>query len=291
MANTPVSHRAVLVALNQRAWKGAATDREVAAQAEINAGAEMGTMTVIKQLAPKHLIAPINTIKRLGREEHYKMTVPGLFRGQALLATRMFETYMLTQGEIKEQFYHAVDAFDRVYPSIISKAKVKLGSAFRDRDFPTNIKGYFGYDIQSAPVPEVNDWRLDGVAPKDVANLRSEVEDSVKKMYADATQTMFERARDMLESIARQAKNYSTDAPGAMLRDATIEQMREIAGLVCDMNITGDPLLDKIGREMVRDFADLQGTELRKSAELRSDIANKAQKILAKLSPVKRIAA
>ena len=75
-----------------------------------------------------------------------------------------------------------------------------------------------------------------------------------------------------------------------MLRDRPSTD-QEIAGLVCDMNITGDPLLDKIGREMVRDFADLQGTELRKSAELRTDIANKAQKILAKLSPVKRIAA
>ena len=83
MANTPLSHRAMLIALNQRAWKGTATDREVAAQAEINAAAEQGTMTVIKQLTPKYLIQPIKSIMTLGRQEHYKMTVPGLFRGQA----------------------------------------------------------------------------------------------------------------------------------------------------------------------------------------------------------------
>jgi hypothetical protein len=291
MANTPISHRAMLVALNQRAWKGAASDREVAAQAELSAGAEMGTMTVIKQLAPKHLIQPINTIKRLGREEHYKMTVPGLFRGQALLPTKMFETYMLTQSEIKDQFFKAVDAFDKVYPSIVTKAKVKLGTAFRERDFPTNIKSLFGYDIQTAPVPEVNDWRLDGVAPADVANLRSEVEDSVRKMYHDATMTMFERARDMLENMIRQAKGFNPKHPGATLGDPTIEQIKELASLFCDMNITGDPTLDKIGKEMLRDFADLQGSEIRKSAEMRTDIATKAAKILAKMSTTKRIAA
>ena len=289
----PVSHRAILVALNQRAWKGSATDREVAAQAELSAGAEMGTMTVIKQLTPKYLIQPINTIKTFGRTEHYKMTVPGLFRGQALLPTKMLETYLLTQGEIRDQFFDAVAQFVTAYPEVREKAKRKLGTSFKERDFPsaTAIRTYFDYSMQTAPVPEVNDWRLDGVTEQDVAELRGEVEDSVKTMYAEATKTMFERAKTALENIARQAANYTTDAPGAMLRDATIEQMKDIAGIVCDMNITGDPLLDKIGKEMLRDFADLQGTELRKSPEMRKDIASKAQKILSKMVPVKRVAA
>jgi hypothetical protein len=293
MSRTPVSHRAMLVSLNQRAWKGSATDREVAAQAELSAGAEMGTMTVIKQLTPKYLIQPINTIKTLGRQEHYKLTVPGLFRGQALLPTKLFETYMLGQGEIKEQFFAAVDKFVAVYPEVREKARHQLGTSFKERDFPssTAIKGFFDYQIQAAPVPEVSDWRLDGVTEQDISELRGEVEDSVKSMYAEATKTMFNRAKEMLESIARQAKNYSTDAPGAMLRDATIEQMKDIASLVCDMNITNDPLLDRIGKEMLRDFADIQGTELRKSADLRKDIASKAQKILNKMVPVKRVAA
>jgi hypothetical protein len=293
MTKAPMSHRAMLVSLNQRAWKGSATDREVAAQAELHAGADMGTMTVIKQLTPKYLIQPINTIKTLGRNEHYKLTMPGLFRGQALLPTKLFETYMMTQNEIAEQFFAAVDNFIKAYPGVRDKAKVHLGTSFKERDFPsvTAIRTFFDYAIQAAPVPEVGDWRLEDISGQDVSELRGEVEDSVKRMYQDATKTVMERAKTMLESMARQAKNYSTDAPGAMLRDATIEQMKDIAALVCDMNITNDPMLDRIGKELLRDFADLSGSELRKSAEMRKDIAGKAQKILDKMVAVKRIAA
>jgi hypothetical protein len=293
MANTPLSHRAMLIALNQRAWKGTATDREVAAQAEMNAAAEQGTMTVIKQLTPKHLIQPIKSIMTLGRQEHYKMTVPGLFRGQALLSTALFEEYMLTQQEIKDQFMKAVDDFVGIYPSIRDKAKTKLGTAYKDRDFPSasQIKSYFDYSVQPSPVPEVNDWRLDGVDPKDVEGLRNEVEDSVREMYNEATRTIYDRAKEALEKLYSQATNYSTDAPGAMLRDASIEGIKEISGLVCSMNVTGDPLLDKIGKEMFKKFHDLDASELRRSADQRKDIATKAQAILAKMVTVKRVAA
>lgn len=293
MANNPISHRAVMVVLNQRAWKGKAVDREVAAQAEINANAEQGTMTVIKELTPKYLIQPIKTIQQLGRGEHYKMTIPGMFRGQAILPTKRFEEYMMTQQELSERFFAAVDDFIEIYPSIRDKAKNKLGTSYKERDFPstTSIKSYFDYKVQTGPIPDVSDWRLEGVEASDMSVLRAEVEGDVKAMYADATQTMFERAREMLENFYRQAKNYNVQAPGAMLRDATIEQMQEFAAHVCDMNITRDPLLEKVGKELLKDFVDLKGVELRKSADMRTDIANKAEAILKKLSPVKRIAA
>ena len=86
----------------------------------------------------------------------------------------MFEEYMLTQQEIKDQFIRAVNDFAGIYPSIREKAKAKLGTAYKDRDFPSDhrIKSYFDYSVQPSPVPEVNDWRLDGVDPKDIEGLR-----------------------------------------------------------------------------------------------------------------------
>lgn len=294
MANkAPISHRAVMVHLNQRAWKGRATDREVAAQAEINSNAEHGTMTVIKELTPKHIIQPIKTIQTLGRQEHYKKTIPGIFRGQAILPTKLFEDYMIEQQEFADQFFAAVEKFIDVYPETKDRAKIKLGTSYKERDFPSvhTIRSYFDYKVIPGPIPEVADIRLEGVSATNTATFHNEVAEGVKEMYAEATKTMFERARNQLENLHRQAMNYNTNAPGAMLRDATIDQMREFAEMVCDMNITNDPLLEKVGREMLKDFADLQGVELRKSAEMRTDIADKAKRILDRMSPVKRVAA
>lgn len=290
---SPISHRAVLVTLSQRMWKGKAIDREIAAQAELSAGAEQGTMTVIKKLTPEYLISPIQKVARLGRDEHYRMTVPGLITGQHLLATALFETYMLAQGAIKEQFTEAVSDFIAAYPSIRERAKTqRLGSAYKERDFPSvqSISSYFDYSYFPSPVPDVSDWRLDGVEPQHVTELRKEVEESVATMYRDATRTVFERAREMLESLVRQAKNYSLDAPGAMLRDATIDQIKEISSLVCSMNITGDPLLDEIGTRMLKEFADLSGKELRANADSRKAVMHSAQKLLAKMVAAKKAA-
>jgi len=288
----PLSHRAVLVTLNQRAWKGKAADRELAAQTEMNSNAESGSMTVIKELTPKHIIQPIRDILRIGRQEHYKMTSPGLLRGQHLLPTSMFETYMMVQGEMGDQFFHAVNDFLGVYPDIRSKARVRFGTAFKERDFPDTerMREYFGYNFYPSPVPEVSDWRLDGVDPKEIADMKATINDSVEEMFREAATALYERVRESMENLMRQAKNWSAKAPGAMLRDPTIDMVKELSEMVCDMNVTNDPVLDKIGKEMLKEFANLSGHELRRDADLRDKTAKAAQRILNKMVAQKKAA-
>ena len=57
------------------------------------------------------------------------------------------------------------------------------------------------------------------------------------------------------------------------------------------MNVTNDPVLEKVGRTMLKEFADLNGHELRRSAELRDSTAKMAQSILAKMVAAKKHAA
>ena len=283
-----LSHRAMLMTFTQRAWKGKATDRAVAAQAEVANAAEQGTMTVIKELTPKHLIQPIKTIMTLGRNEHYKMTLPGLVRGQHLLPTAMFEQYMLTQREIKTQFFDVVEKFINVYPGIIEKAESRFGNAFRKSDFPTvnSIRSYFDYSYTPSPVPEASDWRIEGDGI-DAEALRAEVTDSVNDMYRKATEELMGQCKDWLTKIELQTKHYSTDAPGAMLRDAMLENMNDFVSIVRDMNITGDPKLAKIAEEM-QQFADLSGPELRRDEKHRKQLSVAAGNILKKLNGEKK---
>lgn len=275
----------MMVSLTIRHWKATAVDRDVASKAEADHDADNGTMTVIKKLAPKHMIADIGHCVTLGRAEHYKLTVPGLVVGQRLLATALFETYAMTHRTIKDEYERRVENFLDVYPRLIKEAPDRLGGSFKATDFPAVgvIRSLFEYTYKFSPVPDGKDWRLEGIGLEDVESLRGEIEDSVGNMYRTATEAIYERAKTVLGDLARQAENYSLDAPGAMLRDATIENMREIANLVCSMNVTNDPTLDKVGKEMVKQFETMDGAELRKSAERRVDVASKAHALLNKL--------
>lgn len=284
---TDVTHRAMLASLTQRAWKATATDREVAMQAEQNADAETGTMRVIKELTPKQYIKPIHTIMTIGYTEHRSMTVPGFIRGQYLLATAVFDRYCQVHALVRDQFNEAVENFCNFYPNILDAAPKRLGKAFRENDFPTKhqIKGFFEYSIQFAPIPQISDWRLEGLSDQDTEKLRQEVEQNVKAMYATATQEVFDRARVILEKIVSQSQAYTGKFGGsAVLRDATIENLKEISELVCSMNISDDPLLAKIGQDMVNEFSNVKGAEIRKNAKVREDVMAAAQRILAKMN-------
>jgi hypothetical protein len=288
--NRNLNHRAMLAVLNRRVWQAATIDHEIAEQAERDTGAEHGSMKVIKALVPPETISGIRRIAQIGYDEHIRMTVPSFIRGQSLLCTAAHERYLSIQSEVRDSFDDAVRKFTKEYPSIIAAAPKRLKGAFKEGDFPTvsAIPTYFEYKVQFFPVPTVEDWRIEGLADEDMEQHRIEAEAAIKAMYDNATRQVFERAKTVLENIARQAKDY-TGGPGAsLLRNATIDNLKEVAELVSMMNVSQDPLLYQIGKEMVEHFSTLEGEELRKSAQMRKDVASAAASIMKRFATIKQ---
>lgn len=276
------SNNAVLVSLNQRAWKATATDRDIASQAEEANEAETGVISVIKKLTPNHYISPIKSIMAIGRTEHYRMTSPGLTRGLHLLAAPMMQRYTMIQSEVQDQFVLAVNRFVSIYPSILEMAPDRLGKAFKEEDFPTaaQIKTFFEYKIKLVPVPDLNDWRLDGLTNEDTDQIRSDIENDVRSMFNTATRELYDKARSVLEKVANQAKEYKGGPGSSTLRDATIDSLKEMAELIPLMNVTNDPVLFDIGKEMTDNFTNIVGSDLRKNEEMRHDLGATIGRIL-----------
>lgn len=285
-----LSHRAMLASLTRRIWQAATVDRDIAEQAEQRTGAEQGTLKVIKELAPKEYISPIRRVADIGYAEHIRMTVPGFARGQNLLCTATHERYCRVHVEIRDAFDDHVKSFEGIYPEIIDSAPKRLKKAYKRGDFPTpsEISSYFEYKVQFFPVPSVEDWRVEGLSDGDMAQHRKDAEEAIQGMYNNATRQVFERARVVLEKIAQQAKDY-TGGPGAsLLRDATVENLKEVSELVSMMNISQDQSLYKIGKEMVEHFSNIDGPELRKSAKMREDVVTAATKIMKRIPNIKQ---
>ncbi len=277
-----ISHRCMLVSLSRRVWQAATTDRDLAEQAESDAGAEHGTLKVVKALAPKEYLEPIRRISDYGYVEHRRMTVPGFLRGQDLLATKTFDQYVEVQGLIRNKFHETVNDFKSVYPALLKSAPARLKGAYKKADFPTvdEIDHYFDYTVNFFPVPSIDDWRIDGLQDDQREKLRIEADQKVAEMYNAATRTVFERARKTLENIKNQAENYVGGPGASLLRDATIENLKEISELVQMMNITNDPELNQVGKDMVAEFGNLEGHELRRNERMRTDVATAASRIL-----------
>lgn len=281
-----LANKSMFVSLHQRVWTAHKVDRNLAEMVEEETKAEQNTFRVLKQLVPNAYLIPINRIAILGRNEHQRLTLPGLVKGQQLLATKAYEEYSLIQGDLKEEFWRAVDQFSEVYPKIIEKAPGRLGDAFKASDYPDpkNIREYFDYKIRFSPVPSGENWFMDDLDGEAIEELRNEVENQKNELFRAATQDLMERTKEILEKLAKQATEYQKGQRGAMLRDVTINAVKDMAHLVSTMNITEDPKLTVIGKEMVQEFADLDAKELRENDEARSKIADITKRILGRMA-------
>lgn len=278
--------KAVLVSLTRRMWTAHTVDRDISEEIEKRTEAEQGTMKVIKELAPKAFTAPIRRIADYGYVEHCRMTVPGFVRGQNILSSALFDRYTEIQSEVRGTFESVVRDFIDIYPDIVNEAPRRLGSAFNRDDFPTQdqMRSYFDYRIRFYPVPIINDWRLDGVTEQENERIREGLRDEVRETFTAATLEIYDRAKEVLQKIIDQAKNYQGGPGASLLRDATIQNLKEVASLIPSMNIIGDPKLNEIGYEMIDHFCNIEAAELRKSEKMRDDVASAAKRILAKIN-------
>lgn len=280
--------RAMIAALSRRVWEAAVTDRDIASQAEAINEAAPRTLKVIKTLIPKELLMPIRRIADLGYAEHVKRTVPGLMRGQHLLATAMFEEYCLIQSAIKDRFWVKVNEAQELYPEFITDARKTLGKAFKEEDFPSvrQFRKLFDYDVKFLPVPKIDDWRLTGIGGGDMEKVRSDAEEHVRAMFNNATKELFTRAHDVLAQFVGQLKSHGT--PGHGLKPATLEGLKEVSGLLVRMNVTDDEELNRLGYEMIESFMDCEIEKLRTDEQLRSGMAAKVDVLLKRMKDGKQ---
>jgi len=276
----------MFASLNISIWQASVTDRAVAMRAEIEHDAENRTIKATKRLVPPQYLIPIKRIAQLGRDRHKQLTLPGLQEGMQLLATKLFDDYAMIQSQIKDSFFEEVKRFEDIYPSIIEKAPARLGKTFRPEDFPApeKIASFFSYDVRFHRVPDSGNWLLDDVDMEDMDRLRNEVETENNNLYREASRELFDRGRKALENLFDQATNFKEgQSNGAILRDATLNSVKEMAYLISAMNITGDPVLDVVSKEMQEKFIHLESKTLRNDAKERASIADIAKQLLGKM--------
>jgi len=277
-----LADKAVQVELHTRAWTAIATDREIASKTENEYEAEKGTLRVLKELTPKSYMQQIHRIRTYGRNEHYRITVPGLARNQHILPTSLVEEYVMVQQAIKDEFFRAVDNFCEEYPSILKAAPDRLKGAYKEGDFPTEaqIRNYFEYRHRMFPLPQTSDWRLEGVPQDMTVELRNEVEDEVRSMYHRAAEELYDRVRETMENIAKQAENYNQKSS---LKAVTINNLKEFANLLPNLNVMDDPILKQVAKEMQDEFMTLDVGSLKENEDERTALADRARSVIARL--------
>lgn len=268
---------AMLVELTIRQWTARKHDKKVSGEVDQTHGAQ-NAGRYSKYLIPKTALADIAARASAMREYHYRRTLPWGQNGQRILPAAIFLDYRKTILELKALFDRRVDMFVNDYPRLVHGARVTLGTLYDPSEYPaaSDIKGHFGVDLEIFQVPTSGDFRVE-VADTVRNELQAESEAAIQQRLGSATKACYVRVREVLERM----KNQCT-VERSRITEALVEDVRDLTQVMDDLNITKDPELSRITRE-IRDGLVFQVDDLRKSPTLRKEANDRASAILESL--------
>jgi len=269
-----LTEKSLLVNLVICQWSARKHDKSVTKEVNENHGSkDAGRFNKI--LVDKKHLEPLQKIATRAREFHYENTLPWGDNGDRLLPTDNYFEYTARVARFKNEWETEVNNFERNYPAMIDEARINLNGLFNEKDYPRHITDRFDIKASFMPVPDAEDIRVN-LSQGEVETLRRNVGEELQNRLAEATKEIFGRMHDVL------AKMYARlSEKDAIFKDSLFENVKDLVGLLPRLNITGDPAISELCKDMEQLYIDPQ--RVRNSKKLREEKAEEVDQILKKM--------
>ena len=277
-----VSARAMLVSLSISTWSARKFDRKTSKEVNETHAADLNASRVnLHLLAGADAHADVVKRAALARTESYQQTLPWADEGWRLLPPANYMSYAEAMRKERSAFDGALATFLDAYPTLRETARQKLGTLYREEDFPTveNVSSKFGWSIDFSPVPSGGDLRLE--LPADTLSaLEASVESRVETATKAAMRDAWARLKEAVTRIQKACE------PDGIVRSNVIEHAHEIVNVLGRLNVSHDVALDTMCRTVEVELIGIAPDDLRSDALLRADTARRAADILAVMSGI-----
>lgn len=288
-----LSERAILVTLHTGAWTGSLVDREVTEEvSEANNADKTGAGRYSKQIVAGRFLSTVNSKVSQIRRTHFALSLPWEDNGARILATRGYENYCQQIRRGRLAIEAAAREFVKGMDVYIDEAKTRLGDMFDASDYPEadEIRERFYVRFDTDKVPESGDFRA-SLTKDQVKAVVTEIEGRTKERIESAMHNCFERVAEVTGKMAEKLRDFEP-ATGkgkgqrgkAAFRATLVYNVKELAELLPDLNITGDKRLDQLQRDLLKLCdPDMPPEVLRIDAKARKKVADEADRIFKKV--------
>lgn len=281
MATTSnLSNKAMLVSLSISYWTGKASDERVIDEISKKHSAEKNAHEYHKLLVDPAAINAVKAARSRARTYHFDKTLPWIDGGTRILPSALYFEYSKAMHDFKGEYETAVAAFLKSYSKLKGEARKRLGSLYRDEDYPRpeTLIRKFGWSMDVFPIPDKADWRVD-LGGKAEAEIKKQIDDRIKAATEVAVRDLWNRLHDAVAPLAEKMKEVDPT-----FRNSLIGNIKEIVGVMGKMNITGDSDLTAMAKKIEADLSKLNPEELRDDPKLRKKAADAADEILKKMA-------
>lgn len=270
--------KAMLITLSVSCWTGSRKDERVVEEVNARHGAkDSGRFS--KYLVAKEELQPLSSHASAIRAMHYRMTLPWLDNGSRLLPAKVFSDYSKELRQMKAEYEALVDTFVVRYDTFLRPdAALRLGSLYDPDDYPTGnaLREKFDVTTDIAPVPSGSDFRVD-VGDSERERIRSEIDAQFSARLKSAVADAWKRVREVVGNIH---VRLSADKP--ILRESLIDNAAELARVLPGLNVTDDPQLEAVCRDITNNLL-VDIVTLRTSKRERMRVAAIAERILSQV--------
>lgn len=268
-----ITERAMTVHLRLSAWLGQKVDHKVTAEVIEERKTEKDSGRWDKYLVPKSALEAVQKAHTAARQRHYTLTLPWGDGGARILSATAFTDYSMAMQEERSKCELAYEAFLLQYPGLVANAPTRLGVMYNQKDFPSldEMRLKFGFKLQTLPVPDQDDFRVD-LSAEAADAIRQSITDTVTEQAAEAQRELWQR---LFDTVKHFAQTMGTEKK--LFRNTTVTKLRDLARIAPKLSLKPDPQLEAICAEVLDLVSDTSPEELRENEDLRFARARQAR--------------
>lgn len=281
---------ATLVTLNTARWHAKVKDKRASRDAAFASDADENAFETRKRLlvGADEKLKAIHKVIDEARVAHYEMTLPwtttglndlGRRTGGRLLPNTLFVDYTTKMAQFKTSMVKALNEFVPLYPSLMDKAKAKLGRSFNLAEYPnpSSIGAHFDLSFDFQPIPKGDDFK--GLPSAQLKALANKINENTRRMTENAMQDVWMRLYD---AVSRMAERLSS--PDKTFHNTLVENVRDVARLLAHVNVTGDAKIETIRKRVEKELCQNDAATLREKPVLRLKVGAMATSIVQEMN-------
>jgi hypothetical protein len=275
-----LNEKAMLVSLSISYWTGKASDDRVVEEITRKHQTASDAHEYKKVLLHPDAINKVKAARTRARTFFFEKTSPWIDGGTRMLAAVLYMDVAKKMHEFRGEYETAVSELIRNYSKLKGEARKRLGNLYRDEDYPSEaaLRKKFGWEMKVFPIPSDKDFRLD-LGTQATAEIRKQIEESVKAAAAVATKDLWVRLHDVVSALADKMREADPT-----FRDSIIGNIKDLCALLPKMNIADDPRLEELRRKVEVDLSTLNLGELREDKKARKKAVDAADELLKKMA-------
>jgi len=277
---TALSEKAMLVRLSISGWSARKYDRKISEEVADQHGADRDVGRYNKCLVAQEAVKNYQKVSNEARIFHYENTLLWKDSGERILPAANFDFYSHKMREFKSKYEVEVRTFVYVYPTLKDQAKQKLNGLYNEADYPpaSEIDRKFGFYTQIDPLPNEDDFRV-ALQNNDILKIREDIRSRVIDAEGRAMRDLWNRLHTCVDHMATTLKD-----PDAKFKNSMVGNITELCALLPRLNISGDPNLETMRKEVEAKLASIDPQSLRDNDYERLKAQQEADAILKAMS-------